>query len=209
MGAHFAGPSRGSGGQSLALGLHSQAVMRLVLSRCQLQRVPDAERRFMAVSTQRVCAGTIVCRGVRRQVTACAGCRHFVDSVRAGDSLVAIRCLYLEGDTVAEAMTEVGSLRVLDESEPVGSAIGPDPIVVSVRGEAAGVLTQRVLAGKRTWTKLGSLLGKTTPIVARSTLLGTVAAAMAAHRLPAILVTDGDELVGVVTRDELSRLAVP
>jgi hypothetical protein len=157
--------------------------MRLSSTRCQVETVRSSERRFMAVSTQRLCGGTVLCRGVRRPANCCTDCPHRVDEIRSAGSTVAIRCLYLETDTVADVMTAVDHLRVLDESEPVVSARGADPAVVTAGGDAIGV-------------------------VARTARLGVIAEAMATHETPAIVVMDGEEMVGVVTRDDLCRLAI-
>lgn len=172
--------------------------MRLCLSRCRLERASACGPVFIAVRNRKDANGLVACHGVLRRAEVCRRCSHFVD---------AARCIFLDDDPVQEIMTFARDLVIVDEGEPVATARGrgAGPIVVSAGGEAVGALTMRALAGGRASQPVRARLAGPAGVVPRTARLGAVARIMEERGLEAMLVADGDDLAGVLTRDDLRR----
>jgi hypothetical protein len=164
--------------------------MRLCLSRCELARLPESLRPWTAVCTKPATNGLVECHQELHPVETCRHCRHLltVHPTR-------VRCLFLEMDAVAEIMVPLRRVPII--SEGPWRSCAPVAVVVDRAGEAVAVVT-RGRACDAT---------KPAPVVPRTAALGRVAEVMGRRGLDAVLVADGAEAVGVVTRAELSALA--
>jgi hypothetical protein len=164
--------------------------MRLCLSRCEACRLPAALEPWTAVCAKPVANGLVECHQELHPIETCRHCRHLIAA-----HATTVRCLFLEMDPIAEVMVPVRHVPVVPEGPRRSSA--PVAVVVDGAGEAVAVVTRGGACQART----------PAPVVPRTAALGRVAEVMSRRGLDAVLVADGAEVVGVVTRAELAALA--
>ena len=147
---------------------------------------------------------------------ACASCSHFLDAVASPDgNSVAVRCMFLEADPVEAVMTRADQLVVVDERAAVevarqrARASGANHVVVTSEGEVAGVVSADRLARSSVRAAVGERVTLPVRVVGKTASLAVVARILGDRGLDYLLVVDGDELRGMVTRADLGRANVP
>jgi CBS domain len=170
--------------------------LKVRLEHCVLHRADEPGASFLAIRAQRVKAETVECRGERHRVRMCHGCPHFLDVASRG----ALRCFFLDTDTVESLMTPAARIVTVDIREVRTSPRRRTPRQLLVtEGDSAVAL---VATNGRARSRLRPI-----PIVPRTTSLAAAAAILREQR--ALVVVDRDEVVGIVTGGDLSRAGVP
>lgn len=209
--------------------------MRLRLSECDLERTVSghAGARFTAVREQHariwddvgpghgsLQRAMVECRsGEHHPGRVCVTCPHFlaVAPAAAGDG-VTIRCMFLDSDPVEAVMTPEPSLRTIDEGASVGAAAAAArlapvrPLLVMAGDEVVGMATSDELlrdADGHPDERMSARSRAPIPVIPRTASLGEVAQLLRQPELPCLLVVDGDEVAGIVTRDDLRRAGLP
>ena len=168
--------------------------MKVRLEHCVLFRADPAPS-FVAVRALDVTGATVECKGERRRLSECRSCPHFLDAPDC-----ALRCVFLDNDTVESVMTPSSRLVTasVDEARRGVRRQAPRQLLVTDGDDVVAL----VKADGRARHRLEPV-----PIVPRTAALGVVAAMLAAH--PALVVVDRDAVVGIVTRGDLQRAGVP
>jgi hypothetical protein len=202
--------------------------MRIHLDRCSLAVAPAGEDRFEAVRERRAQVrggarhghealrhAVIECR-THELVDGreCQQCAHFLNDVPAADGQsVLVRCVVFETDTIECLMTRAEDLVTIDASEPTAVAAARmmdhavRQLVVTAGDEVVGLIAASAVTGGEGIVR--DFLGETFPVVPRTLPLGATARAFREGDLQVAGVLDGEELVGLVTRDDLRRAGVP
>jgi CBS domain-containing protein len=144
----------------------------------------------------------------------CERCEHLLNAVPSADGTkVLVRCVFFESDAVTTLMTRVEDLVMVtgDSSASVAEALmverGATRLIVVEGGRVIGLVLPEDLAGRA-----GPVARQTPPfmaVVPRTMTLAEAAHAMRAYDLDAAVVLDGDDVVGLLTRDDLLRAGVP
>ena len=144
----------------------------------------------------------------------CERCEHLLNAVPSADgTTVLVRCIFFESDPVTSLMTRVQDLAMVtgDSSASVAEALmvdqGATRLVVVEGGRVIGLVLPSDLAGSS-----GPVARHVPPfmaVVPRTMTLVAAAHALGAADVDAALVLDGDEVVGMLTRDDLLRSGVP
>jgi len=200
--------------------------MRVRLAHCSLQSAKSDER-FEALRVTRAFAtGThkgpgilehaaVECGGELKAGAVCARCPHLLNAVPDVDGKsVTVRCMFLENDRVADVMLPAEHVASVDVGESVAAAAerashrSAAKLLVTVEGEAIGLLDARLLRGARV-ASVARLTRWPIPVVPITMLLGRVAQVLRDTGLDFLVVLDHDQLAGTISRPALLDLGVP
>lgn len=142
---------------------------------------------------------------------ACLVCPHLVNFVRTDDTLL-VRCLYCDDDPVHEIMTLA--------SAAVTVTLTTTPERAAWEAEAQRVHDLLVLDGDRlvgvvdcidlrNAASVAAIMDTAPPCVSPSATLGEIVALVQETGARLVLVIDGGDLIGLVTRGDLARAGVP
>jgi CBS domain-containing protein len=193
--------------------------MQLRISRCDVERLGPTERhdRFTAVSTRppALRGNPVECLdGDFKPVHVCAACAHFLRAVPSHDGrAITIECVLLDSDPVENIMTPVRMLVAIEEDASLdsGAAVarlaGVKQLLVS-DDEIVGLADSDEIiraAESRPFEPVAAVTIRRIPLIARTTPLGVVAAILLRTGSRCLVVADGEQVAGLVTRGDLRR----
>ena len=208
--------------RALGVALATARHMRLRISSCDPQRPAPTERqeRFTAVSARSPAPPYAVecLDGDFKPVHVCAACTHFLRAVSSPDGrAVTVKCLFLDSDPVEHIMTPARKLVAIEEkaSLDTGAAVARfgavKQLLVFSGDELVGLADSDEImrvAEIRPSEPVAAVTRRQIPLVARKASLGAVDAILRRPGSRCLVVTDGERVVGLVTRGDLRRAGV-
>ena len=182
--------------------------MKVRVSHCELERTAPEER-----------IGSFTTVLERCPQPQCTTCRHFVAFIPARDGSPArVRCVFLDTDSVESVMTPDASLVTIDGEAPLDAAatiaklarVGQIPVTDG--DEIVGLARTYELvrdAAAHPRARVATRAQRPIPVVPSTASLGEVASVLRRFELSCVLVVDGDEATGIVTRNDLRTIGVP
>lgn len=155
--------------------------------------------------------------GTPRTAIDCLGCSRFVNYVpRPEERRVVIRCLWSTADVVNEVMTVAGFLHAVTsmtkvrQAEALARHAGVRHLIVVDDGALAGVICRcDLMPDALPGEVVADHMSYPVWVVSPATTLLDAALIMRELQVGSLLVADGDELRGVVTRGDLRRIGLP
>jgi CBS domain-containing protein len=123
--------------------------------------------------------------------------------------------MFLDADPVEAIMTRADQLVVIDERARVevarhrARASGAHHVLVTSEGEAVGVVSADRLARSSADAAVGERVMLPVRVVGKTASLAAVARILGDRGLDYLLVVDGEEVRGIVTRADLRRANIP
>jgi CBS domain-containing protein len=203
--------------------------MKVRVAHCELQTATSDER-FEALRVVRATVespqpgggvldhAAVPCReGELKPGVLCARCPHLLTAFPDGDGghSVTVRCMFLESDPVARVMTPAERVVAVDAAEPLSVAAarasdhGVSKLLVLEDGEVVGVVDAAEAAQKPRAAQVARHTRWPIPVIPRTMPLGQVAQVLRESGHDFLVVLDGEEVAGTVTRGGLRDLAVP
>lgn len=162
-------------------------------------------------------AAAIECRHERRGGLECASCPHLLNVVPDPDrSGLTIRCVYFDNDAVNDLMTPATALVTIAARDSVGAArallarSGVSQLIVTRDREVVGLVSASALDDVAVNAPVETACPPE-PVrsIPSTTPLAVVARLFRTEDLALIIVTDDDNVAGVVSRGDMRRAGIP